>query len=256
LSIAAAKFIPPSTKSAEQQRAFNRLTTLENRLAELKKKNDLLKEGNSAKKVIEDEIQKINDKIQTEVTALGKKLSTSSAIAKEGLQERANAHNENIDSLQKEIDNTLPNVSEKEKEVLDNFSKNLLDAKVDYEPLSKLSQSEKLDKSLDKLKALEKQLSSLKKSISKDLFYDLDMALQKIKDRFESKRKDVEQSVMLDQAKKDALAKKKEYERKIAAKEFDETVVKRTLTKTDAELVENQAQLATIESAYSFSLSN
>ena len=86
--------------------------------------------------------------------------------------------------MQKEIDNTLPNVSEKEKEVLDNFSKNLLDAKVDYEPLSKLSQSEKLDKSLDKLKALEKQLSSLKKSISKYLFYDLDMDLQKIKYRF------------------------------------------------------------------------
>ena len=42
----------------------------------------------------------------------------------------------------------------------------------------------------------------------------------------------------------------KEYERMINAKEFDNTVQKSTLTKTDAELIENEKQLGIVRSAY------
>lgn len=237
-------------QATEQQRVFNRMTNLENQLAELKKKNDLLKDGDSKKEAVQAEIQKINQKIQSELTASGRKVSSTSSLAKEGYEKRSNEHDKNIDEVVKDLTEQAEGLTGKEKDLVDEFLGKLNDSKIDYDPASKLNQSSKVENATEKIDLLEKQLDVLKKSIDKDLAYQMEMGLQKIKDRFNSTKEEVNQSVMLEQAKKDALNRKKEFERKIVAKEFDDTVPKKTLTKTDAELIENEAQLATVKSAY------
>lgn len=237
-------------QATEQQRVFNRMTNLENQLAELKKKNDLLKDGDSKKEAVQAEIQTINQKIQSELTASGRKVSSTSSLAKEGYEKRSNEHDKNIDEVVKDLTKQAEGLTGKEKDLVDEFLGKLDNSKIDYDPASKLNQSSKVENATEKIDLLEKQLDVLKKSIDKDLAYQMEMGLQKIKDRFNSTKEEVNQSVMLEQAKKDALNRKKEFERKIVAKEFDDTVPKKTLTKTDAELIENQAQLATVKSAY------
>lgn len=239
-------------EATNQQKIFNRLTSLQNKLGELKKTGDLLKEGSSKKEQINSEIKKLNDAIQKELVSIGKKLSSKSALAKEGYEKRASEHNKNIDEVSNEIleASKLYELSDSEKQYLDNMLGKLKDSKIEYDTQSKLDQSSNVEKATEKIDLLQKQLDKTKKSINKDLAYDIDLGLQKIKDRYESTKKEVDQSIMLEQAKQNAINKKKELERKLSSKEFDDTPSKKVLTKSDTELAKVNADLNLVKSAY------
>lgn len=239
-------------EATDQKRLFNRLTSLQDKLGNLKKKGDLEKEGSPKSEEINAEIKKVNDDIQKELINIGKKPSSKSKLAKEGYQKRAEIHDKNIDKVSAQIldESKLYDLTEADNNYLNDILKKLKESKIDYNAESKLDQSLNVEKAIDKIDLLQKQIDKTKKSINKDLIYDLELGLQKIKDRFESTKKETDQSIMLEQAKQNATSKIKELERKLSAKEFDDAPSKKILTKSDAELAKINKELNTIKSAY------
>ena len=167
-----------------EQRKFNRLTQLENKLGELKKKKDLLKEGsNSLKDNLDDDIIAAQDAISKALIEMGAKISNSSAKYKETLENRATAHNENISEVLKEIESFKKDKTEKVSQLLDDLKSKVELSKIDYQSESTLSQSKKLSNALGAIDLAENQLKSIKKQIDKDTYYYLENSLQKFNER-------------------------------------------------------------------------
>ena len=238
-------------QSVDEQRRYNRLVEAESKLRELKKTRNLLKEDDFIGKAkVDAEIEKINNKIKDDLINSGQKVSSKSNVDKEELASRATKHNSNIDEVVSDINGKLKNANEKTQDTVNDLLKKLEEAKIDYNKESKLDQTKKVENATEKIDLIQKRLDVVKNSIGKDLAYDIELGLQKVKDRFDAAKQESEQNILLRDAKQDAITKKNETQRRINAGEFDNSTPKKVLTKSDAELVKNQIELGKVQSAY------
>ena len=238
-------------QSVDEQRRYNRLVEAESKLRELKKTRNLLKEDDFIRKAkVDAEIEKINNKIKDDLINSGQKVSSKSNVDKEELASRATKHNSNIDEVVSDINGKLKNANEKTRDTVNDLLKKLEEAKIDYNKESKLDQTKKVENATEKIDLIQKRLDVVKNSIGKDLAYDIELGLQKVKDRFDAAKQESEQNILLRDAKQDAITKKNETQRRINAGEFDNSTPKKVLTKSDAELVKNQIELGKVQSAY------
>lgn len=249
------EFKPTTSKElrnevAAQKRSYAKLTQLETRLGELKKTGDLLKNP-KAQEANDEKIQRVKDEIDKELLRTGKKKNANSKLQREADKKISESHDRNIDNFVDHFNKVVGGEVTKEikdavKAVTDALGKH----KIDYNENSSLSQSGKIKKAIEGLENVKEAMESVKKDIPKDLYYDMYMALQNIKDVHEKVSEDVTQTVMLAEAKQNALNQAKEFERKLINKEFDDTPPKKSLNKTDAELVKLNADLALVKSAF------
>lgn len=250
------EFKPDTSKqlrnqSAAEKRNLGRLMQLEKDLGELTKKGDLLRSKGDVEgeNNVETKIQDVKNKIEKELTKQGKKRASSSTLQREADAKVSDTHDKNIDNYVAKFSENKDLLGI-QKNAVDDVLKTLSDSKINFDADSKLSQKSKITKAIDALDIVKNKLSELKKGIPKDLYYEMDMGLQNIKDVYDRVSNDENQKVLLQEAKNTAISKIKETERKLNNHEFDDTPPKRLLTKTDTELTKIHNDLALVNSAF------
>jgi hypothetical protein len=226
-----------------------KLAQLNADIKRLEERGELLKntKGKPERQVDED-IQKKQQKLKDTLNKMGLKLGSTDKYSKASYEQRSQSHNDRIDNLNKTIEDKITNfnLSDKEKNQLIKL-KNQLDAvKIKYNEQNKLSQEKVLQGGLDLLKSVKSEFSRESDAIKNA---DINRALTKIIDQFNSDKEESEQNIKLARAKDQAKRDIDEIRRKINSGEFEDPkpIV---LSKTDAELIKLEAQRTTLRETF------
>lgn len=248
-------FKQPKKKELENgfkvaQKNFDRLVTLEKDINELNDKKNLFNRKSSKPFPYEKEIEAKEKEKKQIMDSLDIKTSGEDKYKKASYDQRAKAHNDRLESVGKSIDEKLAagGLSDKSEKALVRL-KNLLDAAtIKIDPTSAASQEKTLDGGLSLLKGIKSEFQrSAVDDVSK--IGDINRALQKVIDKFDSDKEDSEQNIKLQRAKDKAKRDAKDLFDKITKGEFDDTPSV-PLTKTDAELIKLERERGALNQIY------
>lgn len=248
-------FKQPKKKELENgfkvaQKNFDRLTSLEKDINELNEKKNLFNRKSNKPFPYEKEIEAKEREKKQIMDSLDIKTSGEDKYKKASYDQRAKAHNDRLESVGKSIDEKLAagGLSDKSEKALIKL-KNLLDAAtIKIDPTSAASQEKTLDGGLSLLKGIKSEFQrSAVDDVSK--IGDINRALQKVIDKFDSDKGDSEQNIKLQRAKDKAKRDAKDLFDKITKGEFDDTPAV-PLTKTDAELIKLERERGALNQIY------